>query len=63
MNTYQLIQDTRFDSRVIYERLRQELSKAHSEVRIAITWFTDNELFVTVQEYLERHVKVSIITL
>ncbi|MDR2270897.1 MAG: hypothetical protein LBF27_08330 [Sphingobacterium sp.] len=63
MNTDQLIQDTRFDSRILYEHLRQELSKAHSEVRIAIAWFTDDELFVTVQEYLERHVKVSIITL
>lgn len=61
MNTDQLIQDTLSDSRVIYERVRQELSKAHSEVLIAMAWFTDNELFATVQGCLDRHVKVSII--
>ena len=61
MNTDQLIQDTLSDSRVIYERVRQELSKARSEVLIAMAWFTDNELFATVQGCLERHVKVSII--
>ena len=61
MNTDQLIQDTLSDSRVIYERIRQELSKARSEVLIAMAWFTDNELFDTVQGCLDRHVKVSII--
>lgn len=61
MNTDQLIQDTLSDSRVIYERVRQELSKARSEVLIAMAWFTDGELFATVQGCLDRHVKVSII--
>lgn len=61
MNTDQLIQDTLSDSRVIYERVRQELSKARTEVLIAMAWFTDNELFATVQGCLDRHVKVSII--
>lgn len=61
MHTDQLIQDTLSDSRVIYERVRQELSKARSEVLIAMAWFTDNELFATVQGCLDRHVKVSII--
>lgn len=61
MNTDQLIQDTLSDSRVIYERVRQELSQARSEVLIAMAWFTDGELFATVQDCLDRHVKVSII--
>ena len=61
MNTDQLIQDTLSDSRVIYERVRHELSKARSEVLIAMAWFTDGELFATVQGCLDRHVKVSII--
>lgn len=61
MNTDQLIQDTLSDSRVIYERVRQELSQARSEVLIAMAWFTDGELFATVQGCLDRHVKVSII--
>lgn len=61
MHTDQLIQDTLSDSRVIYERVRQELSKARTEVLIAMAWFTDNELFATVQGCLDRHVKVSII--
>lgn len=61
MNTDQLIQDTLSDSRVIYERVRQELSQARNEVLIAMAWFTDGELFATVQGCLDRHVKVSII--
>lgn len=61
MNTDQLIQDTLSDSRVIYERVREELSKARSEVLIAMAWFTDGELFATVQGCLDRRVKVSII--
>ncbi len=61
MNSDQFIQDALSDSKIIYERVRQELSKAQNEILIAMAWFTDNELFATVQGCLDRQVKVSII--
>lgn len=60
MNSDHLIQDTLSDSRGINERVRQELSKAKTEVLIAMAWFTDNELFAAVQGCLDRRVKVLI---
>lgn len=61
MNSDHLIQDTLSDSRGINERVKQELSKAKTEVLIAMAWFTDNELFAAVQGCLDRQVKVLII--
>lgn len=56
-----LNQDTLSDNKEIIHRIKFELSKAQSEILVAMAWFTDDELLELLIHKADQGIKVSVI--
>ncbi|GGM82824.1 hypothetical protein GCM10010967_13180 [Dyadobacter beijingensis] len=57
----ELIQDTLSDNIVVFERIKSELQNARKQILVAMSWFTDQELFSVLEEKAHQGIEISII--
>lgn len=61
MDFEELIQDTLSDNIVVFERIKSELQNARTQILVAMSWFTDQDLFNVLEEKAREEIEISII--
>lgn len=57
----ELIQDTLSDNIVVFERIKSELQNARKQILVAMSWFTDQDLFYVLEAKAHEGIEISII--